>query len=406
MATEKLLQDKQFQEVCFTMVKRIQSEIYNKPMGYGQKPEDVLFFLKGGNAAIMLLEDEKPYKFVSDFDTTLLINPEKYSDDYFITILKLAIYAAVSAINSTSEFGIGFLHILDAYKRSGFGKLTDTKEEKTLPHFVKPSMYTPIQNLLEKAFDVEWNNKYIPVKMKDDVIKQEWLKSNIDCPFEVEVIPDLLYGYQSTGLTLIKIKTRTSPSVELIDISIPRKEYPLYKLEWDIVSSGHLVAKDKIALTNNVYTLFDQRLAASINTRENKKIRRTQRANKLSQIVNRNNLQDFVNDLPNNYKGILKNNLNRKIVGGKSAAKAVALEPTLVGGLCPCMLKGGKAATKVAASEPAIAGGYRATKRNLFYLNKWKKGKPIGFTMRSSLKAKGLIPRSNGTYKVSNKYKK
>jgi hypothetical protein len=48
---------------------------------------------------------------------------------------------------------------------------------------------------------------------------------------------------------------------------------------------------------------------------------------------------------------------------------------------------------------------YRATKRNLKYLRLWRKGKSIGFTMRSSLKAKGLIPRANGTYKVSNKYK-
>ena len=51
-------------------------------------------------------------------------------------------------------------------------------------------------------------------------------------------------------------------------------------------------------------------------------------------------------------------------------------------------------------------GGYKATKKNLKYLRKYKQGKSIGFTMRSSLKAKGLIPRSNGTYRVSAKYKK
>lgn len=49
-------------------------------------------------------------------------------------------------------------------------------------------------------------------------------------------------------------------------------------------------------------------------------------------------------------------------------------------------------------------GGYRATKRDKKYLLLWKKGKSIGFTMRSSLKAKGLIPRKNGTRRVSNKY--
>jgi hypothetical protein len=50
-------------------------------------------------------------------------------------------------------------------------------------------------------------------------------------------------------------------------------------------------------------------------------------------------------------------------------------------------------------------GGYIPTRRNLHYLRQWKQGKSIGFTMRSSLKAKGLIPRANGTLRVSNKYK-
>jgi len=51
------------------------------------------------------------------------------------------------------------------------------------------------------------------------------------------------------------------------------------------------------------------------------------------------------------------------------------------------------------------SGGYRPTKRNLEYRRLWKKGKSIGFTMLASLKAKGLIPRSNGTRRVSNKYR-
>jgi hypothetical protein len=50
------------------------------------------------------------------------------------------------------------------------------------------------------------------------------------------------------------------------------------------------------------------------------------------------------------------------------------------------------------------AGGYRATKKDLNALKRFKAGKSIGFTMRSSLKAKGLIPRVNGTRRVSKKY--
>jgi hypothetical protein len=38
-------------------------------------------------------------------------------------------------------------------------------------------------------------------------------------------------------------------------------------------------------------------------------------------------------------------------------------------------------------------------------LTEFKKGKSIGFTYVSSLKAMGLIPRANGKYEISAKYK-
>ena len=67
----------------------------------------------------------------------------------------------------------------------------------------------------------------------------------------------------------------------------------------------------------------------------------------------------------------------------------------MTGGACPC----------AAPSKLPVTGGYRATKKDKKYLARWKKGKSIGFTMRSSLKAKGLIPRANGTKRVSRKYR-
>ena len=55
-----------------------------------------------------------------------------------------------------------------------------------------------------------------------------------------------------------------------------------------------------------------------------------------------------------------------------------------------------------------MRGGYIPTRKNRNALKRWKQGKSIGFTMRSSLKAKGLIPRTSkknrGKYIVSNKY--
>jgi serine/threonine protein kinase len=70
------------------------------------------------------------------------------------------------------------------------------------------------------------------------------------------------------------------------------------------------------------------------------------------------------------------------------------------------LLRGGACGCQVVPKLPTpLRGGYRATKKNMKYLKLWKQGKSIGFTMRSSLKAKGLIPRANGTKRVSPKYR-
>lgn len=54
-------------------------------------------------------------------------------------------------------------------------------------------------------------------------------------------------------------------------------------------------------------------------------------------------------------------------------------------------------------------GGYKPTKKNLETLRRYKRGESIGFTATSSLKAKGLIPRTSaalkGKYVVSQKYR-
>ena len=42
-------------------------------------------------------------------------------------------------------------------------------------------------------------------------------------------------------------------------------------------------------------------------------------------------------------------------------------------------------------------GGYKATARDKYYLRKYKRGESIGFTMKASLKAKGLLPRTSKT---------
>lgn len=95
---------------------------------------------------------------------------------------------------------------------------------------------------------------------------------------------------------------------------------------------------------------------------------------------------------------------------GSAPPKPPANSELLRGGACPCQTVaslpkplGGAFSKKARKNQ---SGGYRPTKRNLKYLKKWKRGESIGFTMRSSLKAKGLIPRANGTKRVSAKYRR
>lgn len=86
-------------------------------------------------------------------------------------------------------------------------------------------------------------------------------------------------------------------------------------------------------------------------------------------------------------------------------------KPLIGGGGCGIRMRGGGCGCGLwqSGGTRRRRGGYRPTKKNLNYLKKWKQGESIGFTMTSSLKAKGLIPRTSRTMKgkrvISRKYK-
>ena len=81
----------------------------------------------------------------------------------------------------------------------------------------------------------------------------------------------------------------------------------------------------------------------------------------------------------------------------------------LQGGGCGCGMPLTGGGNQQAGGLVFANGGYRMTARNRKYLKKYRAGKPIGFTMRASLKAKGLIPRTSRKYRgrkvVGPKYK-
>ena len=99
--------------------------------------------------------------------------------------------------------------------------------------------------------------------------------------------------------------------------------------------------------------------------------------------------------------------LSKKFFGG--AGPSCTGQPTMLRALG--IMAGGRSTRKQRKGGCApcalgrFRGGYKPTAKNLAALRKYKAGKSIGFTMRSSLKAKGLIRRTNGTKRVSNKYR-
>ena len=94
----------------------------------------------------------------------------------------------------------------------------------------------------------------------------------------------------------------------------------------------------------------------------------------------------------------------KTVKGGKSRRRRGSKRQRGGYGGCsgqPTMLK----ALGIMGGGKQRGGTYKPTAKNRSALRKFRAGKSIGFTMRSSLKAKGLIPRANGTRRVSNKYK-
>ena len=73
-------------------------------------------------------------------------------------------------------------------------------------------------------------------------------------------------------------------------------------------------------------------------------------------------------------------------------------------GTCRMFRGGRRRSSSSSSSRQCKPGSYKPTSADKTRLRRHLAGKSIGFTQRSSLKAKGLLRRANGTCKVSAKY--
>ena len=74
--------------------------------------------------------------------------------------------------------------------------------------------------------------------------------------------------------------------------------------------------------------------------------------------------------------------------------------------MCRCNRMPACLTKKVPWSEKSVKKSpFRTTMRAKMAEKRFRQGKSIGFTARSSLKSMGRIPRSSGCYELGNKYR-
>ena len=99
----------------------------------------------------------------------------------------------------------------------------------------------------------------------------------------------------------------------------------------------------------------------------------------------------------------------RDVKGGRRRGRTRKQRGKQSGGGCGCSGGAELMPMRGGGCGCGLKGGYKATARNRKYLAKYRRGESIGFTMKASLKAKGLLPRTSkknyGKKVLGNKYK-
>jgi hypothetical protein len=101
------------------------------------------------------------------------------------------------------------------------------------------------------------------------------------CPFVVELHPNVSFKDTTLNFALIKIRTRTEPQIDLIDISIPARTYTNIEFEWKICRSLMFHNPElnfRFPVSDSLTAYIDYRIASLTDSRATKKEVRTRRA--------------------------------------------------------------------------------------------------------------------------------
>lgn len=247
------------------------------------------FFVKGGSAiklhevleSMPDIRDYFPFEFEGDIDTTVIVNPEskhfgEIRAKLFEQILTHLLNYSVYYDKSTIAF---FDSISRSYVDAGLA--------------LDGGAWTKKINFFEEALS------------EDDFILSERIYNNFlyrnyvisdNFPFIIEVHPNLTYRSTPLGLATIRLKTRTKPSLDVIDFSFPSRMYKGLDIEWksvELVSFSKKIPNLGIApsfqtdflLSDELSTYIEHRVSAKLNSRVEKQRKRTARANRLRNTV-------------------------------------------------------------------------------------------------------------------------
>ncbi len=280
--------------------------------------------VKGGNAVI-LNERKSPYTlpghgipfplfFVNDLDVSLLINPVLELADFTI-IRNHLMKKLLQTINAFLQGSPLWPQILQEYQAKGVNYVADA--------------YRLIVHHDEEAPVVAENAE------TEGILKDPAYQTiPVGCPFMISIHRNVTFHKRTPGangqmvleiirhdLSLIQMGTRSMPEVYLFEVSVPSRAFVHLQFEWDMSQNHWLLdqASYKFFVMNPVGTYFDQKYAAAANTRPQKRMNRTRRAQRLKERI--------VNRTRSPQNGRLAANYNTKVVKYRAHRAATALPP-------------------------------------------------------------------------------
>ena len=187
-----------------------------------------LFLLKGGGAVKIWQQNTFPISDLGDMDCTILINPRLPSDAFnaLHTFLFEQVYRIFLETIQPSPVAIDTRYYTTTIMKLANNAIMPTRDYGIFK-----------DNIVYNIF----NKKLRDPLVAQNITLEELGKQGIlpaTCPFMIAGMQNIVFGTQSSNLSLFKLMLNTKDSKELIDIAIPHQNHPLLSYEFDLYSVG------------------------------------------------------------------------------------------------------------------------------------------------------------------------